>query len=76
MKFPAGHGVTEEDGADLTAGDPYLDSIRAARSVRWTATAGLVETHPVASADGRQVAFGSRGDIHMGRVVLPFDGRR
>jgi len=70
------YDVTEDDGTDLTAGDLYLYSIRGARSIQLTATADLIETHPVASADGRLVAFESRGDIYVGRLVLRSDGRR
>ncbi len=63
------YDVTEDDGVRLTAGEVWAYVLALGRSVRLTNTSDLIETHPVASPDGRLVAFESEGGIFVAPLL-------
>jgi len=63
------YDMTEDDGAEVTAGDLWVFDRTSGRATRLTATPDLVETWPAVSADGARIGFEAGGAVYVGTLL-------
>jgi Tol biopolymer transport system component len=61
--------LTADDGHSILASDLYLADLQGHRA-RLSRSAHLIEMHPAVSADGRRLAFDSKGAIFVADLVV------